>query len=62
MREAPGYNTLILTTVLNGEIIQVLSEPTQQGGVYWVRIRNSAGIEGWVVQTLLVTATPAPNP
>lgn len=62
VREAPGYDTLILTTVLNGEIIQVLSEPTPQGGVYWVRIRNSAGIEGWVVQTLLVTATPAPNP
>ena len=60
--EELGYNSFILTTILNGDMVQVISAPTPTAGVYWVRVRTSDGIEGWVVQTLLVTATPAPTP
>ncbi len=51
----------ILTSLLNGNIVQVISEPTRGvGGVTWVQIHTETGLEGWIVQSLLATATPSP--
>ena len=52
----------ILTSLLNGNMVQVISAPvTGQGSVIWVQVRTESGLEGWMVQSLLATATPSPQ-
>lgn len=62
LRAEPGFQAASLTLLPNGAILQVLSdEVVEAGGGFWVHVRTMAGQEGWILQALLVTATPAPT-
>ena len=60
VRSEPGGGT-VLTTLINGTFVEVLPEIRAVGTVQWVRIRTQTGMEGWVLQTVLAAATPAPT-
>lgn len=50
----------IISSILNGNLIEVISEPIRgKNGVIWVQIRTADGFSGWIVQSLLATATPS---
>ncbi len=50
----------IVSSILNGNLIEVISEPLYgKNGVIWVQIRLADGFVGWIVQSLLATATPS---
>ncbi len=51
----------VVTTLLNGTLVQVLPEIKMAGTIPWVRVRTEKGQEGWVLQTVLSAATPAPT-
>jgi len=55
----------ILTTLVNGWLVEVLPEKQEYNGKVWAHIRFTTDrigtVEGWVYQSLLVMATPAPN-
>lgn len=62
IRESPSGSAI--TTIQNGILVQILPETEKVDGVIWVHVIAIIGdrnIEGWVVQNVLVTATPAPN-
>lgn len=62
IRSEPGGN--VIATVDNGSIVQVLPETEDANGVLWIHIavtRNDIRIEGWIIQSVLETATPVPN-
>lgn len=60
VREEPDGR--VLTSLLNDSLVQVISDPVRgQGGVLWVKVRTQQGVEGWMVQALLATATPMPG-
>lgn len=61
IREKPDYNATIVQSLLNGNLVEVLADVYNAGGVTWVRVRTVDGKEGWIVRSLLTTATPAPN-
>jgi len=61
VRTEPGGGSLI-TTLLNGTLVQVLPEIEPVGSVTWVRIRLTDGTGGWVLQTVLAAATLTPTP
>lgn len=62
LRAEPGFLSESLTILPNGAQVQVLNEdPVQEGGGVWILVRTAEGVEGWILQTLLVTATPAPD-
>jgi len=61
IRGEPGATGQIIGTVLQGALVQVLPESAEAGGILWVKIITNAGQQGWIVQALLATATPAPN-
>lgn len=61
IREMADYNAPVVQSVLNDTLVEVLPEVTDNGGAAWVHIRLVNGKEGWVVRSLLRTATPAPN-
>jgi uncharacterized membrane protein len=61
IREEPNYEAKVVQSLLNGTLIEVLNEVENNGSVAWVHVRTVEGKEGWIVRTLLRTATPAPG-
>jgi len=54
----------ILTTLVNNFLVEVLPEQQDYDRTVWAHIRfttKDGTQEGWVIQSLLITATPAPN-
>ena len=61
IRKEPKYTSEIVIALLNGIIVEVLPDVIIEGNATWVKVRLTDGKEGWIVRSLLVTATPAPN-
>jgi len=61
IREEPGFNARIVRTVLNGTAVQVLDEIEVIDGATWVHIRFIDQVDGWIVRSLIVSATPEPE-
>ena len=62
MRASPGYQEASVALLANGSLVQVLpDQPVEQGGAVWLHVRTPDGKDGWIVQTLVDIATPAPN-
>jgi hypothetical protein len=62
MRAEPGG--ALVTTLLNGILVEVISDVEQLANRNWVRVRAvtaSSTFEGWVLQDSLRLATPAPT-
>ncbi len=59
LRAEPGGK--VLRSYFNGTLMQVLPESIVKDKIVWVRVIAPDGVEGWMVQALLRTATPAPN-
>ena len=62
VRKTPGG--AVVTTVLNDVLVEILPETEKVDGVIWVHVNVILGerkIEGWILQNVLVTATPAPS-
>lgn len=62
VRREPGGPVIL--TVANGDLVEVLSDPIEGEGGPWVHVvvvRDTQRIEGWIIQAVLQTATPAPG-
>lgn len=52
----------VIRSYLNNTLVQVLPETVELNGLVWVHIRIvEDGTEGWILQSLLLVATPSPN-
>jgi len=62
LRAEPGFQAPSIALLENGTPVQVMpDDPVQEGGGIWIRVRTIQGEDGWILQILLVTATPAPD-
>ncbi len=61
IREKPTFSANYVASLLNGSLVQVLPETEFADNNYWVHVITEDGIEGWMVRSLLATATPAPG-
>lgn len=61
IREEPDYDAAVVQSILNETLVEVLPDVIDSGGVIWARVRLVNGKEGWIVRSLLRTATPAPE-
>ncbi len=62
LRAEPGFSAPSIKLLINGTPVQVIPEdPVEEGGGIWIHVRTFEGDEGWILQILLLTATPAPN-
>jgi SH3-like domain-containing protein len=61
IRAEPSYDANYVKSLLNGYLIQVLPDVVIADGATWVKVRTAEGVEGWIVRSLLATATPAPG-
>jgi uncharacterized protein YgiM (DUF1202 family) len=62
LRSGPGFDSPSLTLLANGTVLQVIpDEIIGEGSRAWVHVLTQDGQEGWILQSLLVTATPSAN-
>ena len=62
LRAEPGWGTDQVTSVLNGTTVQIIDEkPVEANNVFWLNVRIPDGREGWMLETTLLVATPAPK-
>jgi len=62
IRSDPNSNSSVVASALQGSLVQVVPDQVvKDGGTTWVQVITGNGIKGWVLQSLLATATPAPN-
>ena len=61
IREKPNYDSNVVQVLLNGILVQVMEDVTATDQATWVKVRTADGKEGWIVRSLLATATPAPG-
>lgn len=59
LREEP--NGTVLGSYVDGTLMLILPATIEVDGTIWVNVVAPDEKEGWMVQTLLATATPAPN-
>lgn len=60
VRAEPNFRGTLVTSLLNGMLVEILPEVTSNEGATWVHVRTLEGQEGWMVRVLLITATPKP--
>jgi uncharacterized membrane protein len=60
VRAEPNFRGALVTSLLNGMLVEILPEVTSNEGATWVHVRTLEGQEGWMVRVLLITATPKP--
>lgn len=58
LRSLPDITSERVTDLLNGSLVQILPETENKNGIIWVHVRTPLGLEGWIIRSLLVTATP----
>jgi MFS family permease len=61
IRAEPGFSGKIIRSVLNGTLVEVLPDVEVVDNITWANIRFSDQTMGWIVRTLLLSATPAPE-
>ncbi len=64
IREEPTYDAPYVIVMTNGMLVEVLPEIVEADGATWVHVRTSQELgtkEGWIVRSLLQTATPVPG-
>ncbi len=63
VREDPSFNAHILRSIANGTLVQVVSDlPVEAENATWVEVYvPQYDLRGWMVQALLLRATPAPS-
>jgi uncharacterized membrane protein len=60
IRAEPMSSAALVAVVDNRALVEVLPDTKQDGTVIWVHVKYKE-IEGWIWQSLLITATPAPG-
>jgi SH3-like domain-containing protein len=60
VRAEPDYAATVVKSLLNDFVVEILPESEQQGSTIWVKVRTQDGTIGWMVRSLLITATPVP--
>jgi len=61
IRKEPGGK--VLATLDNGAIVQILPETQELNGMTWIHVNatiNDIRVDGWIIQSVLETATPVP--
>jgi hypothetical protein len=62
LRDGPGLTAKKIASLAEGEIVEVIGEPVEKDGTWWVQVRTSSGVTGWMALEFCATATPVRTP
>jgi uncharacterized membrane protein len=57
----PEFKAPIVKILGNGWPVEVYPDAVRSEGVIWRKVRTSDGVEGWIWESLILTATPKPG-
>jgi hypothetical protein len=57
----PEFKSPVVRILSNGWPVEVYADAVRSEGVIWRKIRTSDGEEGWIWESLILTATPKPG-
>ena len=57
----PEFKAPVVKILRNGWPVEVYPDAVNSEGVIWRKIRTSDGVEGWIWESLILTATPKPG-
>ena len=57
----PQFMAPVIRILANGWSVEVYPDAMRSEGVIWRKIRMADGVEGWIWESLLITATPKPG-
>ena len=60
VRSEPSFDGEVLRLLASDWLVEILPDVVDDGFHKWVHIRTTENEEGWVLETLIVTATPNP--
>jgi len=61
VRKTPRNSGALVKSLLNGSPLFLLPEATEADGKIWLHVKSPDGYEGWVLQSVLITATGIPT-
>jgi len=61
LRAEPSSTGAVVTTILNGFVLEMLNETQTVNDVVWVHVRMANGVEGWILQEVIAEATLTPT-
>jgi len=53
VRQNPGRQNPAVASLLNGSLVEIIEGPVSAEGIEWFRVRTEAGVEGWIMASLL---------
>jgi len=60
IREAPSFEAGVVKMVASDWLVEILPDTETDGQRTWIHVRTTDNEEGWILESLLVTATPSP--
>lgn len=61
IRKTPGFTGDLIKSLVNGSQLEILPQATQVDGRIWLYVKSAEGFYGWVIESVLVTATAVPS-
>ena len=60
VRDEPSFDGEIVKLLSSDWLVEILPDVVDDGANVWIHIRTTENEEGWVLSTLIITATPSP--
>jgi hypothetical protein len=61
LRDKPGFVGKVIMIIDNNTVVKVMSGVQFKDQVYWTQVQTNDGTIGWMVHSVLITATPQPT-
>jgi hypothetical protein len=61
LRDKPGFVGKVISMIDNNTVVKVMSGVEFKDQVYWTQVQTNDGTIGWMVHSVLITATPKPT-
>jgi len=61
IRENPSFDADVITYTNNGDAVEILGMLISQEGARWYQVQTESGFTGWLLGSLVQTATPTPT-
>jgi hypothetical protein len=51
-----------IASLTEGDVLEVIGGPVEKDGTWWVQVRTSSGVMGWMALEFCATVTPVRTP
>ena len=60
VRQTPSLGSDVIRSVYNDNVLEITGDTIFADNYSWISVRTNEGLDGWVIESALRTATPSP--